>query len=221
MEKNRLYRIVNGRVIGGVAGGISEYFNIDPTIIRILFILLTIFGGGGVLIYIVMWIVVPEKYSVYPPFSGYPKTETSSSGSSNFSSSGADYTPGGSGVGETYSGYAPGTIPPSMKTEPGPTPNSGLDGSLIAGLILILIGGFFLFERFIPAIHFSDFWPLLFIVIGLFMIFKGFPGMKKQQAPEVNSYRDPARETRSNDSGTSYNESNESKDINTNNDINI
>ena len=80
MEKNRLYRIVNGRVIGGVAGGIAEYFNIDPTIIRIPFILLTIFGGGGVLIYIVMWIVVPEKYTLYPQFGSYTKTESSSSG---------------------------------------------------------------------------------------------------------------------------------------------
>ena len=50
------------RMVAGVAAGLAEYFNIDPTLVRILFILLTIFGGGflGVLTYVVLWIIMPE-----------------------------------------------------------------------------------------------------------------------------------------------------------------
>lgn len=50
------------RMIAGVAGGLADYFDTDPTLIRILFVLLTLLGGGGlgILIYIVLWIIMPE-----------------------------------------------------------------------------------------------------------------------------------------------------------------
>jgi len=50
------------RMVAGVAGGLADYFDIDPTIIRILFVLLALFGGGflGILIYIVLWIIMPD-----------------------------------------------------------------------------------------------------------------------------------------------------------------
>lgn len=63
MENKRLYRSSSEKVIGGVAGGIAGYFAIDPAIIRIIFVLLTIFGGGGLLIYIILWIALPEDGS--------------------------------------------------------------------------------------------------------------------------------------------------------------
>lgn len=62
-KTTRLYRSETNRVIAGVAGGLGEYFNIDPTIVRILFILLTIFGGSGLIIYIVLWLIIPTKSS--------------------------------------------------------------------------------------------------------------------------------------------------------------
>lgn len=161
MKENRLYRVVNGRVIGGVAGGLAEFFGIDPTIIRIIFILLTIMGGGGILIYIILWIVVPERYITQSPFNTYTPPINPESSSA-------------SGVGETYKGYDPitSTGQPDITKK-----NNRMEGSLIAGLVLILIGGFFLFERYMPNIDFGDFWPLLLILIGLIMIFKGFPGL--------------------------------------------
>lgn len=58
---NRLYRSTSDKVIGGVAGGLGDYLNIDPVIVRIIFVLLAIFGGSGVLVYIILWIVIPEK----------------------------------------------------------------------------------------------------------------------------------------------------------------
>lgn len=59
-----LYRSESNKIIAGVAGGLGEYFNIDPTIIRILFILMTIFGGSGLIIYIVLWLIIPTRSAI-------------------------------------------------------------------------------------------------------------------------------------------------------------
>lgn len=64
MEK-RLYRSTDDRMIAGVCGGLAEYFNIDPTIIRtIAFVLLLPGGLPGFIPYVILWIVVPVKPSV-------------------------------------------------------------------------------------------------------------------------------------------------------------
>lgn len=58
----RLYRSTTDRKIAGVCGGLAEYFNIDPTIIRVIFILLLLPGGlPGFVPYVILWIIVPEK----------------------------------------------------------------------------------------------------------------------------------------------------------------
>jgi phage shock protein C len=60
-EYRKLYRSRNDRIISGVCGGLGEFFGIDPTLIRIIFILLLIFGGSGLIIYLVMLLIVPEE----------------------------------------------------------------------------------------------------------------------------------------------------------------
>lgn len=61
-EVKRLYRSRDERMIGGVAGGLGEYFGIDATIIRLLFALSVFFGfGSGLLIYLILLLVVPEE----------------------------------------------------------------------------------------------------------------------------------------------------------------
>ncbi|MFH2027928.1 MAG: PspC domain-containing protein [Nanoarchaeota archaeon] len=57
----KLYRSKQERILGGVCGGISEYLNVDPTLIRLLWILFAFMGGSGVLAYIIAWIIIPEK----------------------------------------------------------------------------------------------------------------------------------------------------------------
>ncbi|MEM5878793.1 MAG: PspC domain-containing protein [Candidatus Aenigmatarchaeota archaeon] len=57
----RLYRSKNDKVLGGVCAGIGEYFNVDPVIVRLLWILLTFFWGTGLILYIIAWIIIPEK----------------------------------------------------------------------------------------------------------------------------------------------------------------
>jgi phage shock protein C len=57
----RLYRSKSDRMIAGVCGGLKDYLDIDSTIIRLLFLAAALFGGPGLILYIVMWILVPEE----------------------------------------------------------------------------------------------------------------------------------------------------------------
>jgi len=58
MQK-RLRRSRTEKMIGGVCGGLGEYFNVDPTIIRVLWVAITLLGGAGVIAYLILWIVMP------------------------------------------------------------------------------------------------------------------------------------------------------------------
>lgn len=60
-ETKKLYRSQSDRWLGGVCGGLGTYVGIDPTLIRILFVLLVVFGGGGGLLYILLWIFIPQE----------------------------------------------------------------------------------------------------------------------------------------------------------------
>lgn len=51
----------NNAMIGGVAGGIAKALGIDPTIIRIAFVLVALFAGGGILLYVILWVVIPKE----------------------------------------------------------------------------------------------------------------------------------------------------------------
>lgn len=57
----RLYRSGREKILGGVCGGIAEYFGVDPTIVRILWILMTLAWGFGLLLYVILWIIVPRN----------------------------------------------------------------------------------------------------------------------------------------------------------------
>ncbi len=62
MQRKKLFRTVEDKKIAGVCGGIGKYFNIDPTIIRIIFVVLALPGGlPGVIPYGIMWLVVPKN----------------------------------------------------------------------------------------------------------------------------------------------------------------
>ena len=64
-NSNRLYRSNTDKVIGGVSGGLADYLSIDVVIVRVLFVLLVLFGGSGVLVYIILWIAIPEQTISY------------------------------------------------------------------------------------------------------------------------------------------------------------
>lgn len=76
MSAQRLYRSRTNKVFAGVCGGLAEYFDVDPIIIRILFVLMVLFGGSGILLYIAAIIIVPLK--PYSPADFEPQQGTQS-----------------------------------------------------------------------------------------------------------------------------------------------
>jgi phage shock protein C len=57
----KLYRSRTNRKLAGVCGGLAEFFNLDPTLLRVLFVVLAVLGGSGIIIYLAMWILVPNQ----------------------------------------------------------------------------------------------------------------------------------------------------------------
>ncbi len=60
-KSKKLYRSRYNRLIGGVCAGLADYFNIDTTWMRLIFIVCLLLGGSAILVYVVMWIIVPEE----------------------------------------------------------------------------------------------------------------------------------------------------------------
>ena len=59
MEK-RLYKSRDQKMLGGVCGGFAEYFDVDPTIVRLILVAFRALGGSGVLAYLIAWIIMPD-----------------------------------------------------------------------------------------------------------------------------------------------------------------
>ena len=57
----RLYRSNKNKILGGVCGGIGEYLDVDPTLIRLIWIMFALMFGSGVIVYIIAWIIIPKK----------------------------------------------------------------------------------------------------------------------------------------------------------------
>ncbi|MEN4010512.1 MAG: PspC domain-containing protein [Chloroflexota bacterium] len=64
MQTKRLYRSTRERMIGGVCAGLADYLGMDATVIRLIFLLLFFMAGNGLLIYLIMWLIVPEEPSI-------------------------------------------------------------------------------------------------------------------------------------------------------------
>ena len=62
-QRRRIVRSINDRKVAGVCAGVADYFDLDPTLVRVLWLLLLLCAGGGGLAYIVCWIVLPEGYT--------------------------------------------------------------------------------------------------------------------------------------------------------------
>ena len=62
-EIKRVYRSKKNKMLAGVCGGIAEYFDIDPVLVRLLFVLLLFMGFVGIIVYLVAWRIIPEAQS--------------------------------------------------------------------------------------------------------------------------------------------------------------
>lgn len=155
MEK-KLERNEHNKMIAGVASGLADYLFVDVIIIRIAFILLAVFGFSGVLIYIIMWVAIPEKSFLqnYPNFDTDYKVQDESQ--------------------KPYTAYAPPINPPVVPVK------KNYNSQMIVGLILIAIGSYFMLNELnIIPYWFSIYklWPVIIIVLGLIILFK--PSKKK------------------------------------------
>ncbi len=144
MNSRKLYRSRKDKMIGGVAGGLAEYFDIDPTLVRIIFVVTLFIGGGGFLAYIILWIVVPEEPYVFVT------PDTSSA--------------------QSAGGEASNPIPPQQPPEFYEARHQKRRN--IGGAILIVIGVLFLMDNLVPRFHFGDFWPLILIAVGVGLLLK-------------------------------------------------
>jgi phage shock protein C len=171
MNGHRLYRSERDRMLGGVAGGIADYFDLDPSLVRVAWAVLII-GSGGLflLLYIVMWFVVPEAppgYAGAPWSASAPATDATAAGPAPTSGEGANATP-----------------PPSAPMGSPPPPGSDYwaarraerrrrrsgEGGILVGAVLIVIGIWFLAQQYLPWVRFADLWPLALILIGLVLL---------------------------------------------------
>jgi len=142
----KLYRSVTDKMVGGVCGGLAEYFAIDPVIVRLIFVLAVIFGGSGILAYIILWIIIPQKPYFITPFNPeQPKGDSTSSADEKKNEN------------TEFNMNAVYNKPQNNR-------------SIYAGAFLILLGGLFLLDNFVPYFHFGDFWPLILIGLGLAII---------------------------------------------------
>ncbi len=147
----KLYRSRKDKMVGGIAGGLAEYFEIDPTLVRIAFVITLFLGGTGVLAYIILWIVVPEEPYVFPSpdvNSEQQKTEDKQTGDS------------GSSPEDPFKAYKEASALQSQKRRN------------LAGWILVIIGALFLANNFIPHFCVGSFWPLILIALGAALLLK-------------------------------------------------
>jgi phage shock protein C len=158
MESKRLFRSTTDKKIGGVCGGLAEYFDIDSLLVRLLFIILVIVAGGGVLLYIILWIITPEK----PAFTDQAQTPPKMD----------EPNPNPEAPKETYSAR------PQETPYTHGTPDRRHKGSLIGALVLITLGALFLADEFIPHLNFGDLWPIILIVIGIGLLLNSVTGRR-------------------------------------------
>jgi phage shock protein C len=73
VQNKTLYRSRTNRMVAGVCSGLGQFFGIDPTLVRLFFVLGTIFGLGSlIIVYIILWVVVPEEPAGYSPIPPVP-----------------------------------------------------------------------------------------------------------------------------------------------------
>lgn len=137
MER-RLYKSRKEKMIAGVAGGIAEYFDVDPVLVRIGFVVLGFLHGVGVLAYIILWIVMPAGKLVPAPAGG------------------ADFS----------SAFDAPAAPESAPASSAESTKRSNNAAFIGGSLLIGLGLLFLLDNLFPVFDFGELWPLLLIMLG-------------------------------------------------------
>jgi len=153
--KNKLYRSTNDRILGGVCGGIAEYFDIDSILVRLLTILIFFMGGAGIIAYIIGWIIIPQN-----PNENTEDNSENTCGTEEEAKEKIDKSAKRKRVNIK-----------EKKENCSTKKNNGI----ILGVICILAGLFFLSSTFFPGITWiawRTFLPLILIITGLVIIIR-------------------------------------------------
>ncbi len=194
---DRLYRSRTDRMLAGVCGGLADRLAIDPSLVRIGWVVLTLVSGGIFLvIYIVMALVVPEQPPAGWPTQAAPpgpgavpgwNPPTSTGGASSVAAAGAAAGPPTAGPDAPTGTPAGPTAAPGGWQPPGPAPapswsaappppaehdRRGGGAVLVVGLGLIILGGWLFLRPYIPdfGIDLRSLWPLAVIGLGIFLV---------------------------------------------------
>ncbi len=143
----KLYRSQKDQIIGGVCGGIAEYFAVDPTLVRLAFVLLAFVEGAGIIGYIIAWIIIPER----PKDDHQGQEEVYDVDFDEEDEEGEFKSKEASSEGEK---------------------KSKEQRKNILGLILIALGVFFIVDNWIPGFYWRRFWPIILIVLGSILIYR-------------------------------------------------
>ena len=171
----KLYRNEYNRVRGGVCAGLAEYFEIDVTIVRLLFVLSIFAGGAGIILYIILWIVLPRKGYLYNQFNNIhvdytvPPTPPENDYYSNNPFNNNPF------ANNPYSGD-PINMPPKQRSHTG----------VIIGFVLIIIGAAILVNNYdlIPDLDLDKLWPAVLVIIGGAIIVSG----QTQKHPHIEDW---------------------------------
>lgn len=146
METKRLTRSYNG-VIAGVCGGLSNYFNLDPVLVRAIFLLLFLVGGGGVLLYIILWITVPRDTNHYASYQNINSPDNPNGASEDNK-----------------------TSPPISNDKTTAPPSNNNITAYILGMAFIVFGTMILLHKLF-CFTLARLWPICLIIVGLTLIF--------------------------------------------------
>jgi len=163
-----LYRDSSRKFLGGVAAGLSDYWHIDITMVRILFLLAGFmhhyFGHIALVVYILLWIILPDKKNLVTGTSAQGFTMPPSGNPDEFEANYKVEDFSSSGTGSTNQATAP--MPDAFKTHE--------ERNRIGGIILIVLGALFLIQQNIPwdwDFNFlDDYWPIGLILIGVLVM---------------------------------------------------
>ncbi len=179
---NRIYRSNSDIVLGGVCAGLGEYFDIDPTIIRIIWAI-AFFSGFGFLAYIIAWIVIPRRPSLIQPQPQYKaKSDQSQSTQSSYIASSLNIDEetdaNGAYIDIAAEGYTDEEISDRnqqrLNDNINHTTTSGDRSSKIIGMGLIVIGAGYLAKKFFGYINIDEklIFSAMLIALGVFFVFR-------------------------------------------------
>ncbi|MCB8816448.1 PspC domain-containing protein [Desulfosporosinus shakirovi] len=151
----RVYRSVRDKMIGGVCGGLADYFRVDVTLVRLIALIALFAGGVGFLAYLVAWVIIPVNPTEH---GGYLR---------NYKHDAGD------GVKELVDDLDEATKE-FGRPENHQNQQSHENRTKIAGGVLVVLGLVFLLERWFPFwFDMSKMWPVFLIFIGLAIIVRG------------------------------------------------